>query len=192
MEQLVRSSQSGEFQQITEQTQRIIEQIQSQLDSQAASQPDGQPLQVAYQIIHDDDNQQVLEIQYHQVMEVEDSVQATNSKVLQDEQGTREDEQSSGQKKSQQGMMQMGTTPNQPNTNNLRTQVCHTPQAQVYMLVFLQNVAYICFQDYRNIILGMLRDEKRLKVCQLKKTQKLVCILFLELVYFSAGGIIGR
>ncbi len=46
-------------QQITEETQQIIQQIQSQLDSQAQSNPDGQPLQVAYQILHDDDNQQV-------------------------------------------------------------------------------------------------------------------------------------
>ena len=30
-------------------------------------------LQVAYQILHDDDNQQVLEIQYHHVLEVEEA-----------------------------------------------------------------------------------------------------------------------
>ena len=132
------SSQSGEFQQITEETQRIIEQIQSQLDSQAASQPDGQPLQVAYQIIHDDDNQQVLEIQYHQVMEVEDSVQATNSKVLQDEQDTLENELSSVQRKSPQGIIQMRTTPNQPNANNLPTQLCQTPQVQVFVRCFTE------------------------------------------------------
>ena len=132
------SSQGGEFQQITEETQRIIEQIQSQLDSQAASQPDGQPLQVAYQIIHDDDNQQVLEIQYHQVMEVEDSVQATNSKVLQDEQDTRENELSSVQRKSPQGIIQMRTTPNQPNANNLPTQLCQTPQVQVFVPFFTE------------------------------------------------------
>lgn len=86
------TSQGGEMQHITEETQRIIEQIQSQLDSHAANQPDGQPLQVAYQIIHDDDNQQVLEIQYHQVMEVEDAVKPAKSLVQQD-QGEQKDGQ---------------------------------------------------------------------------------------------------
>ncbi len=76
MQLLVLNAQSGEYHPLTEETQRIIQQIQTQLASQAANQPDGQPLQVAYQIIHDDDNQQVLEIQYHQTMEVTGSAAA--------------------------------------------------------------------------------------------------------------------
>ena len=97
------SSQGGDFQQITEETQRIIEQIQNQLDSQTASQPDGQPLQVAYQIIHDDDNQQVLEIQYHQVMEVI--------------------EQTEIHSKDRQSMLHVALDASQPSESNLPTQL---------------------------------------------------------------------
>lgn len=44
--------------------QEIIEQIQRQIGSGEGVSPDGQPVQVAYHIIHDDENQQVVEIQY--------------------------------------------------------------------------------------------------------------------------------
>ena len=49
--------------------QSIIEQIQNQLDpsQNQLTTEDGQPVQVAYQIIHDDENQQIVEIQYQPV-----------------------------------------------------------------------------------------------------------------------------
>ena len=115
------SSQGGEFQQITEETQKIIEQIQNQLDSQAACQPDGQPLQVAYQIIHDDDNQQVLEIQYHQVMEVDDSSAPTSGQLPQRQEGQLEQNEGT-QIKDGQHILHVAMDPNHPNDSNLSTE----------------------------------------------------------------------
>ena len=113
------SSQGGEFQQITEETQRIIEQIQNQLDSQAAGQPDGQPLQVAYQIIHDDDNQQVLE--YHQVMEVDDSSVPTSGQLPQRQEGQLEQNEGT-QIKDGQHILHVAMDPNHPNESSLSTE----------------------------------------------------------------------
>ena len=48
-------------QQLIAETQRLVQQIQSQLDGASS---DGQTVHVAYQIMHDDDNQPILEIRY--------------------------------------------------------------------------------------------------------------------------------
>ena len=56
-------AEDGEEQQrqLIEETQRLVQQIQSQLDGASS---DGQTIHVAYQIMRDEDNQPILEIQY--------------------------------------------------------------------------------------------------------------------------------
>ena len=55
------------------QTQKILEHIQMELGSMTETPVDseGRPLQVAYHIIHDDENQQIVEIQYHSAADQE-------------------------------------------------------------------------------------------------------------------------
>lgn len=61
---------------LLEETQRIIQQIQSQLEpTEGTGEEGGQQVKVAYHILHDDDNQQIVEIQYHPVGEGEEQVQ---------------------------------------------------------------------------------------------------------------------
>ncbi len=66
---------------LTEETQRILEQIQLNcVHNGGLDGLDGGAVQVAYHIIHDDDNQQIVEIQYQQLNSAGDDAGSVNIK----------------------------------------------------------------------------------------------------------------